>query len=214
MHELHYVGPARRHRVNKGPAGAAALRVASGCHCGCDRVRRKALRDAQGWVARELLTLRAARLQELAAEVMREMPKLFHAMIALMQAVDRRGGRHIPPPAACLAAPCPLGRNHREGKVFKGSRRKNEMLHSLRSTLQLVMRKLPPLPLGVCAKQRLELLPLLVGDALGEGDAVGDPQVAAARLQGRKAGQRQVGEHGKYQRVGWWRCRRHDGAGM
>lgn len=59
------------------------------------------------------------------------------------------------------------------------------MLHA--PQLQLIMRKLPPLPLGVGAKQRLQLLPLLVCDARREGHAVGDPQVAAAGLRGRQA---------------------------
>ena len=65
---------------------------------------------------------------------------------------------------------------------------------TLRSRLQLIVRKLPPLPLRVGAKQRLELLPLLVCDAGGEGHTVGDPQIAATGLQGGPAMQQSYEE--------------------
>lgn len=61
------------------------------------------------------------------------------------------------------------------------------MLHA--PQLQLIMRKLPPLPLGVGAKQRLQLLPLLICDAGGEGNTVGDPQVAPPGLRWSRVAQ-------------------------
>lgn len=71
-------------------------------------------------------------------------------------------------------------------------KKKNEITNraplSLSLALQLVVSQLLPLPVRAAAEQRPELLPLLVGDLLGEGHPVGHPQVTPRVLQlGRKS---------------------------